>query len=165
MTQFLTTTNQFEHICNAITSVISPALYSAGISAVHELQHGSVLSNHHGVVNHWTSAWSGFSLIVNRTTPLHRDWGAAAPFYDLLVSAGTHTECSLHLPDIGARFRYCPGTAIAISGRVLRHEVSDWCGGERICCAHFMKDAVHERLGQPRPSWPLLADYLTLIDT
>jgi hypothetical protein len=102
-----------QSVCNAITSVISPTLYSAGLSSISKVQHGSVLANHHPVVDRWMSAWSGCSLIVNRTTPKHRDWGAAASAYDLLVSAGTHTNCSLHLPDIGAKLRYLPGTAVA----------------------------------------------------
>ncbi len=41
-----------------------------------------------------------------------------------------------------------PGTAIA--------------SGEQICVAHVIKDAVHARLMQPRPSWPMHADYLAL---
>jgi hypothetical protein len=163
--KFLAATQEYNLICNGITSVISPALYSAGLSSISKIQHGSVLGNHHSVVDRWMSAWSGCSLIVNRTTPKHRDWGAAASAYDLLVSAGTHTNCSLRLPDIGAKLCYLPGTAVAISGRVLHHEVPDWVGGERICCAYFIKDAVHERLGLARPPWPCLTDYLTLIDT
>jgi hypothetical protein len=163
--QFLATTRDFNLVCNAITSIISPALYSAGLSAIHQVQHGSVLANHHPVVDHWASAWSGCSLIVNRTTPMHRDWGAAASAYDLLVSAGTHTDCYLHLPDIGLRLRYLPSTVVGICGRVLRHEVPGWLGGERICCAYFIKDDVHGRVGLQRPCWPYLTDYLTLIDT
>ena len=54
------------------------------------------------------------------------------------------------------------GTAIAISGKILRHSVRDWKGGEQICVAHVIKDAVHARLMQPRPSWPMHADYLAL---
>ena len=163
--KFLASTEQFNLICNAVTSVVSPALYSAGLSCISQIQYGSVLADHHPVVDRWTSAWSGCSLIVNRTTPKHRDWGAAPSAYDLLVSARTHTDCNLHLSDIGARLQYLPGTAVAISGKVLRHEVPDWVGGERICCAYFIKDAVHDRLALARPSWPCLADYLTLIDT
>lgn len=163
--QFLATTCQFNLVCNAITSIISPALYSAGLSAISKVQHGSVLANYYPVVDSWTSAWSGCALIVNRTTPMHRDWGAAASAYDLLVSAGTQTVCNLHLPDIGSRLQYLPGTVVGICGRVLRHEVPGWLGGERICCAYFMKDAVHWRVGQKRPHWPYLTDYLSLIDT
>jgi hypothetical protein len=163
--KFLAATSQFNLVCNAITSIISPTLYAAGMSAICQVQHGSVLANHYPAVDHWMSPWSGCALIVNRITPMHRDWGAAASAYDLLVSAGTHTDCNLHLPDIGVKLNYLPGTVVGICGRVLRHEVADWLGGERICCAYFIKDAVHGRMGQERPSWPYLTDYLTLIDT
>jgi hypothetical protein len=163
--QFLATTSQFHLVCNAITSIISPTLYSAGLSAIGQIQRGSVLAVHHPCVDRWTSVWTGISIIVNRATPMHRDWGAAPPFYDLLVSGGTHADCHLNLPDLGTRLWYLPGTAVAVSGRVLRHEVPDWLEGERICCAHFIKDAVHDRLGEARPVWPCLTDYFTLIDT
>ena len=162
---FLATTYEFHLICNGITSIVSPSLYSAGLSTITHVRHDSVLSNHHPVVNCWASVWSGCALIVNHTTPIHRDWGATASSYDLLVSAGTHSHCYLDLPDIGARLRYLPGTGIFISEKVLRHQVDEWLGGERICGAYFMKDAVHDRLGVARPSWPCLDDYWALIDT
>ena len=82
--------------------------------------------------------------------------------YDLLVSAGTHVDCVLDIADLGASFSYQPGTAIAVVGKVLCHGVKCWDGGERICQDHFMKDAVHDRLGLSRPSWVNYADYIRL---
>jgi hypothetical protein len=49
-----------------------------------------------------------------------------------------------------------------VTGRVLCHGVSSWSGGERICLAHFMKDVVLDRLGQPRPGWMKLDDFLKI---
>jgi hypothetical protein len=82
--------------------------------------------------------------------------------FDSLFSAGTHTNCNLDVPDIGATFSYLPGTGVAIAGKVLRHGVKVWEGGERICQARFMKDAVHDRLGLLKPTWVNYDDYIDL---
>ena len=158
--EFLQDTKTLQLICNGITSIICPDLYDAGMNAVQALKSGVGLASHHDVLDEWESVWSGISIILNRRTPMHRDWGGAFQFYDLLISGGTHTACVLDLPDLGAELQYLPGTAVAISGKVLRHGVKGWEGGERVCAAHFMKDAVHDRLQQPRSDWPHLADYL-----
>ncbi len=83
--------------------------------------------------------------------------------YDLLFSSGTHEQCMLDVRDLGLRLSYLPGTAVAIAGKVLRHGVEAWDGGERICQARFMKDAVHDRLGQQRPDWVCHKDYLDIL--
>ena len=106
--------------------------------------------------------WSGFSIIVNRKTILHRDTGAAPTDYDFLVSSGSHKQCVLDVQELGLKLSYPPGTGVAVVGRVLRHGVKTWEGGERICQARFMKDAVHDRLGQPRPDWVRYEDYICL---
>jgi hypothetical protein len=106
--------------------------------------------------------WSGFAQIVNRRTPLHRDTGGAPSDYDFLLSGGTHTKCLLEVRELGLGLSYTPGTGILIAGKVLRHGVDTWEGGERICHAKFIKDSVHDRLGQQRPSWVLHEDYFRL---
>jgi len=97
--------------------------------------------------------WSGLAIIVNRTTPWHRDQGGAPTHYDLLLSAGTHTDCVLDIPISGLTLSYLPGTVVPIVGKVIGHGVRVWDGGERICQARFIKDAVHDRLGLVRPEW------------
>lgn len=149
---FIARNRPLETLVNAVTSVINPELYSAGLHAIH-----SINSSPHATP--WLSAWSGITLIVNRETPYHRDSGGSISMYDLLVSSGTHQSCYIEVEELGAEFLYLQGTMLALSGKVLMHRVMSWAGGERICAAHFMKDAVHHRLNQPRPSWPVLENY------
>jgi hypothetical protein len=94
---------------------------------------------------------------------MHRDAQAAPPDYDFLVSAGTHTGAWLELPDVKTKLSYDPCTVVAICGRVLRHAVHDWADGERLCIAHFMRDAVHDRLHIPRPDWVTNKQYLGMM--
>ena len=71
-------------------------------------------------------------------------------------------QCVLDVHELGSRLSYPPGTGVAIVGKVLRHGVKAWDGGERVCQARFMKDAVHDRLGQSRPEWVCYDDYISL---
>lgn len=144
-----------ELLVNAVTSVINPDLYSAGLQAIQAIQNQQPITL-------WPSIWSGVAVIVNRETPYHRDSGGSISMYDLLVSAGTHQMCHIEVAELGAEFVYLPGTIVALCGKVLMHRVVSWGGGERICAAHFMKDGVHNRFGQPRPAWPVLEDYLSM---
>lgn len=152
---FLKCITPLETLLNAVTSVINHDLYSTGLAAIQR-----ILSANPSIA--WNSVWSGFALIVNRETPYHRDSGGSITMHDLLFSAGTHQDCYIEVAELGAEFLYLPGTAVALCGKALRHWVKSWAGGERIAVAHFMKDAVHNRLGLERPGWPLLDHYLAL---
>jgi hypothetical protein len=155
-------TASIDTICNAVTALIGPQQYDTGLAAIQLIKSGVHLDGTHPNLDHWTSVWSGFSIIVNRTTAPHHDVGASPMDYDLLVSGGTHKQCVLDVRDLGSRLSYPPGTGVAILGRVLRHGVDTWDGGERVCQAHFMKDAVNDRLGQPRPEWVCHEDYINM---
>src|ERR1700737_4012614 len=159
-TEFLRITEDLEIVCNAITAAIAPELYESAQLTIQQLKQGEELNSIWDCVQNWASAYSGMSLIVNRVTPPHRDPGGAFSVYDLLISGGTHTHCSFDVREIGAHFSYLPGTVVGVCGNVLRHGVDSWDGGERICAAHFIRDAVHNRLNLPRPSLPSLRDYL-----
>jgi hypothetical protein len=159
---FLQSTDSLIVLSNAITALVAPQQYDSGLAAIQQIKQGDELDSFHDNLNHWYSIFSGFSLIVNRKTPFHRDPGASGTCFDLLISGGTHSDCWLELPDLGTTLSYAPGTGVFVTGRVLRHGVSSWSGGERICLAHFMKDAVHDRLGQPRPGWMKLDDFLEI---
>ena len=154
--EFVSQVQNVELLHNAILALISPDLYWKGFEAVNQLLHGNFLLKQHEVIQHWTSAFSAWQVISNRITRAHRDIGAAPMVYDLLTCAGTYKSSLLHVQDLGARFHYTPGTVVALCGKVLLHEVKDWQGGERVCIAHYMRSAVHDRLRVSRPGWPVM---------
>ncbi|KIK33205.1 hypothetical protein CY34DRAFT_100019, partial [Suillus luteus UH-Slu-Lm8-n1] len=149
----MTATEQF---WSAITSIIAPHQYLAGMRSVSSLN--LMVKTSHPVV--WPSEFSGIKVIVNRETPHHRDPGASPSFYDLLVSLGKGHQAILDLPDLGTELRYTPGTMIYICGKVLEHGVPRWGDGERIVIAHFVKDKVHDRQSIPRPEFPMDREFL-----
>ena len=160
---FLLQITPTEHLVNAVVALISPELYSVGMDAIEQLKSGMQLAKQHSNVDLWPSVFSGLEVIANRRTLPHRDPRAAAPVYDFLLSAGTHLEAFLTVNDIDTQFGYNPGTAIALCGKVLLHEVQGWEGGERVCIAHFIRDGVHNRLNLRRPDWVAFRPYVELM--
>lgn len=164
--EFVRCIQDAEAILNCIGILICPDLFTKGTRAINKLKRpeGQHLHEWHDNVQLWPSFFSGIEVISNRTTPSHRDAKAAPPAYDFLVSAGRHRDAWFELPDVQARLSYEPGTVVALCGRVLRHAVPNWGEGERLCIAHFMRDAVHNRLNIPRPDWVSQRQYLELMD-
>jgi hypothetical protein len=145
-----------EQFWTAITKIISPDQYLAGVKSVSALK--DMVHTRKPVV--WPSSFSGIEVIVNRETPHHRDPGASPSVYDLLVSLGQDHQAVLDLPDLGAQLGYRPGTMVYIAGKVLEHGVPRWGDGERIVIAHFVKDNVHDKQGIPRPGLPMEQEFL-----
>ncbi|KAG1817891.1 hypothetical protein EV424DRAFT_1268237, partial [Suillus variegatus] len=114
-------------------------------------------------VSQWPSIFSGLEVISNRMTLSHRDPGGAPSHYDMLVSLGIEHDTILSIEDLEAELVYSPGTMTYIAGRVLQHSVHHWNTGEHYVIAHFMKDKVQDRVGVPRPAFPLQTDFLHLL--
>lgn len=139
-----------EHDINKLMQLIAPKLFEAGMAAIGTAKQ---LHSDHPTIDLWASAFSAIGVIVNRITPPHRDAGGWKACYDLLVAAGNYQTAYLHLADLGAKIQYNPGTVVAITGKILRHAVVDWKGGERICYAHYMRNNVHQRLRVEQTGW------------
>jgi hypothetical protein len=142
-------------ILGGILSIIHPALYEAGMTAIRRLWSSSDIVDTplllKEVLALWSIPFSGLTVISNRSTPLHRDCNGRKEWMDLLVALGKYQEGIMTLPGLGVKLLYNPGTVVGISGRVLQHGVE--CDGERACLAYYMRDKVHERLGVRAPSW------------
>lgn len=160
--RFMEAISNTEILINSTLALCNHEEYTVGMEAIRKLKHKSHLQ--HPNLSLWPSAFSGIGVIVNRATPAHRDRGSSAAVFDLLASMGTHMSARIGLPDLQADLSYGPGTIVLVCGRVLRHEVLMWEGGERICLAHYMRDNVHNRLGLQRPDWVTLNVYNSLMD-
>ena len=145
-----------ENDLNLLFCLIAPELYATGADAIRQLQEAE---HAHKNVKAWPSVFSGMSVISDRQTPFHRDKGGWPACYDLLVAAGIYEEGWLDVPDIGAKFSYLPGTAVAICGKLLRHGVQHSIGGQRLCYAHYMRNNVLNRMTIPQTSWVTFKSY------
>jgi len=154
-------------LLNAITALTHRSLYLAGYNAISKLKRPESLDVNittHDHVNSWSSVFSGITVIANRITRRHRDRGGSFPWYDLLLSSGTHRHAFLHLNDLRAQLSYSPGTVVLVCGKVLSHSLPEWSDGERICLAHFMRKEIHYRLGVYSPGWSMQGAYTRLMN-
>jgi hypothetical protein len=107
----------------------------------------------HANTQSWNSVFSAIDVIVNRQTPQYRDAGGRQSSYDLLVTAGTYKSAYFDIMDLGIHLEYNPGTVVAIAGKMLRHGIIDWTGGERICYMHYMRNNVHNHFNVEQTRW------------
>ena len=147
--QWLQFIEPVEQLLNAVLQVVHPQLWSASCSAM-----SSLLDDPPIEVPCWPTVYSGMDVIANRSTPGHFDRGGAHIFYDHLVNFGQDHDARFCVDDLEGQFVYRPGTSILLTGKLFKHSVPPWAGGERIVIAHYSKDAVHHRLEVERPSLP-----------
>lgn len=138
-----------------VLNIIHPELYGVGIEALRafkehpeKISKGEQLS---AVLNVWSSPFTAITVISNRDTPYHRDNGANHPWFDILLAVGEYENGRLELPGLGMRFKYDPGTAVSLTGRVLQHGAT--CPGDRACIVYHMRSNVVQKLGIPSPLW------------
>ena len=60
---------------------------------------------------------------------------------------GSYGTTTAWLPGLTAGFNYRAGTAIALCGRILAHEVDMHEDGDWVCFAWFMRDNIREYIG------------------
>jgi hypothetical protein len=113
------------------------------------------------IANKWQSVYTGIAIISNRVTPPHRDSKGKPEWFDLLMNyAGTAANPNLLINDLGLELEYPSGTVVGLCGTIFEHEVRSWGDGDRVCYAHFMREAVRKRLGAADPGWVYQSMYL-----
>ena len=106
----------------------------------------------------WTTPFSGYGLISNCNTPLHRDNNSQGPWYDCLTTIGDYEIGGrLVLKNLGLELDYASGTMVFLLGKLVRHGVSN-INGNRVCIAQYMRDNVHERMRVRSADWPTVCN-------
>lgn len=102
----------------------------------------------------WQSVYNGISVISNRITPAHRDGRGRHEWFDTLVNyCDEEARPRLLINDLGLDLEYGSGTVVALSGSIFMHEVKAWGDSDRLCYAHFMREATRKRLDASAASW------------
>lgn len=138
-----------QRLLNAVLNVVHPEMYDANSKAI-----PSLLGEMTRSIPSWPSVYHAMDIIANRISPSHTDQGSATTFYDHLVSLGQDHDARLFLDTLQGEFQYKSGTSVLFPGKVFRHSVPEWCGGERVVIAHYSKDGVHDRVNVARPLLP-----------
>jgi hypothetical protein len=157
-----------EQLLDKLFGAISPKLHQAVSEAMRKVRWGQLQTGSGSwagdkimeVARCWPGAMPGISVVSNRASICHVDVNGHKEWYDLLVTAGAYTDCWFRLPDLGLRLKYLPGTAIALNGRILRHEVVKWEGGDRVCYAHWVRQSLLRALSIHFPSWVTQSEFI-----
>ena len=149
-------------LIGAFLSIAHPTLYHAGrkvffdiINNPDHVKEGIAVLE---VMKYWTTPFSGYGLISNCSTPLHRDNYSQGPWYDFLTMIGPYKGARLQFYNLGIELKYESGTMVALLGKLLRHGIQE-PEGNRICIAQYMRDNVHNRIGIEAPGWMTIAEY------
>jgi hypothetical protein len=156
--QWLEKSQRLFFISSAILAVTHPEQFCNGIEMLLRIKdRPELLSRQDGLeqmLHSWHVPFSGLAVVCNRKTDLHNDKKGHTHWYDVLVNMGSHAPIDFGLPGLASTFKYAPGTAISISGKLLGHEVPFTEGGDRVCFAFFMREKAREQFGihTPNPS-------------
>lgn len=136
------------HRMNTILQLIDEPAYDASKELRSRLDK---LPYHRTLTSIDNLLWEGRSIIFNRTTPNHRDRRDMEAAWTPLLTAGEYEGGDLRLEGLGTDLSYGPGSIIFIRGGIMKHEVLDWEGRQRIAVAHFTHKYFWERLGVTYP--------------
>lgn len=143
--------NDVERFLNLTLSLINPDLYQSGLEMLRKLR---LLDSTVDIAERWQSVYTGIAIICNRKTRLHRDSKGRPEWFDVLLSySETGASHQLIIDDIGLGLEYVSGTVVGFCGSVFQHGVESSGISNRICYAHFMREAVRERLQVSPAGW------------
>src|SRR5882762_7491413 len=129
-------------------------------SGAHMLQKLWALETTKDVALEWESVHNGIQIISNHITPSHCDTNGQPEWFDLLASfTGGGSIPHFLVKDLGLDFEYSTGTVVGLCGAAFEHEVQAWGGGDRVCYAHFMWEAVRERFEVSPAGWVQQSTY------
>ncbi|KAF9545935.1 hypothetical protein CPC08DRAFT_649217 [Agrocybe pediades] len=142
-------------LAGAVLSIMQPGLYDVSCQTLDLISKAPQMIHHQEqlqeILRIWSSPYTVINIISNRQTPVHRDNGTFYAALDTLLSVGSYKEGVFHLPSLGIKLAYPPGTMIGMASRVLPHAAS--FEGNRACLAFYTRQNVMEKLGVLCPDW------------
>lgn len=160
--EWLDDTSESFALMGALLSIVHPELYEIGREVLQKVADNPEMVKDGEdvleVMRLWTTPFSGYGLISNCNTPLHRDNNSQGPWYDCLTTIGDYEIGGrLVLKNLGLELDYASGTMVFLLGKLVRHGVSN-INGNRVCIAQYMRDNVHERMRVRSADWPTVCN-------
>ncbi|KAI6142385.1 hypothetical protein BKA82DRAFT_153695 [Pisolithus tinctorius] len=85
----------------------------------------------------WNLVYSSMSVMVNHTSPPHKDMNGWKVWLDTLLTIGNYPQLDFLILELGIQLQYNPGMVIALAGLALVHKV-DGIDGDWACLAYYM---------------------------
>ena len=162
--QWLSSIRDEAAILSGALAIMHPEMYCSGLQTMVKLgefaeEIGDTCMT--AILAQWPSVYNVGSLMVNRASPFHVDRFGRPQWFDLLVTFGTYSDLYFLLPTLGLTLQYCPGTVIAMSGKMIEHGVGQ-ADGDRAVLAWYMRDEVHEFMHVSRSHFMRYSDVANL---
>ncbi|KAI5999877.1 hypothetical protein F5J12DRAFT_724348 [Pisolithus orientalis] len=90
----------------------------------------------------WNSVYSSMSVMVNCTSPAHKDMNGQKVWLDTLLTVSNYPWLHFLVLELRIQLQYNPGTVTALAGLALIHQV-DGIDGDQACLAYYMQENVH----------------------
>lgn len=154
------------HALNELEAFTNILVFLCHPSQFHAMQKTKVAVKQHAPQNcqdllaSWTSLFTGFSIVINRLTLDHRDSSGPMFGMDFLQVLGKGRNAKLELPGLGVSMAYGPRCGVLLAGKLLRHKVGNWTGGDRICIARWFREGVLQAMGIEQPLLPKIDSIL-----
>lgn len=121
---------------NEVTRIADPIFYDNLLRLREAVQKKHALAEAFNAID--SLAYEGREILFNRMSGIHNDSQDPPLAYAGLKVAGDFTSGGqLEVPELNLRLRMLPGDFSLIRGRVLKHGILPWEGGQRICVPHF----------------------------
>jgi hypothetical protein len=152
-----------EAFMNAVTYFTHPDQHTTSINTLDKLHSGS----HHPAVmgdgiqesvRNQPCIFTGFTWVINHSTPRHCDTSGFCQGYNYLTVNGTATA-DLELSDLGLCLSYKAWDVVAFTGWILAHAVSQWQNQDWVCSVRWSRQSVvDEVLGIKDLQYPDVQD-------
>ena len=138
--QFAANMSLLSHRVNVLMRTLDPTHYHDAEELKKRL---SKMYPGYGAIAHLDKlVYDGREVLWNVLSDLHTDRQDPVFGWAILCTFGDFKGGHIYLPNLGLRMRMQPGDIVFIKGRVLRHKVEEWTGGQRICVPHFTHTSV-----------------------
>ena len=142
-------------LLDALLYVTHPELWCAGFELIRHIKSDEGTTGILPGVAAWPSVYSAVQIIVNRSTPYHRDTNAQPTWFDMLLSLGNYGERGvMSFRNLGLCVPYDSGSAVMLSSQLVVHGVPD-VREDRICLAFIMQDLVFRHFRRQIPGWAI----------
>ena len=135
-------------LMGAFLNITHPEMYQAGQAAMKMILEKPDMVKEGketwDILRYWTTPFTGYALISNCITPLHRDNNSQGPWFNFLMTIREYMpRCMMKLDNIDMELEYDSGTMVAVLGKIVWHGTLD-VDGNRICIAQYMRDNVQD---------------------
>ena len=136
-------------LLDGILAVTHPELYRQALAVSEEVFR--TFGACRGQLSLWPSCFSSVQVIVNRSSPIHRDLSGYHGWLELLLTLGTYGETAiLELRNLGVSVPYPPGSVAMLCSRQILHGVPT-VAGDRICYAWYMNKQLFRKVDAEYP--------------